>query len=236
MKLKFYQLLTLPALLLTLFSCDGCNNNGPGCETIWIVEYPNPAFIAEVDSVNKTMSLQVASMAGTTSGFEGEVYQSYFTGNFDVQAPFANFVCGPYTGVADEGNPYAEIIMYNSETPDTVLDTTFVRAGISRDYIYASIGLQTDKKMRLSTTTSGTMQIRKIGSSLMARVIAGGDTVVKSLPFTFNPVRFSMRLGSFGDSAVYTTTGVKFTAFNVSGTTDATLYSDQFSCNSIYIP
>jgi len=233
MKLKFSQLLILSALLLTLFSCDGCNNNGPGCDGIWIADYPNPSFIAEVDSVNKTMSLQVASMAPNTSGYQGEVYQAYFTGDFDVQAPFSNFVAS-YS--ATDGNPYAEMIMYNSATPDSVLDTTFVRAGISRDYIYASIGLQTDKQLKLPTTTSGTMRIRKIGSSILARVIAGGDTVQKNISFTFNPVRFSLRLGSFNDSSVTNTTAIKFNAFNVSGTSGATLFSDQFTCNSIYVP
>lgn len=234
MKLKFSQLITLSALLLTLFSCDGCNDNGPGCDGIWIVDYQNPAFIAEVDSVNQTMSLQVASMSPTPTDYQGEVYQSYFVGDFDVQAPFSNFVAGPL--VTGDGNPYAEIIMYNSETPDTVLDTTFVRAGISRDFIYASIGLQQSKKPRLASTTSGSMRIKKIGNSILAQVIAGTDTAQKSIGFPFTPVRFALRMGSFNDSIVSTTTGIKFNAFNVSGTSGTTLFSDQFKCNSIYIP
>ncbi len=234
MKLKFSQLITLSALLLTLFSCDGCNNNGPGCDGIWIAQYNNPAFIAEVDSINKTMSLQVSNMSPNGEGIAGEVYQAYFTGDFDVQAPFANFVSGPVVGI--DGNPYAEIIMYNSETPDTVLDTNYVRAGISRDYIYAAIGLQKDQKTRLVSTTSGTMRIRKIGTNLLTRVIAGGDTVQQNFNFAFSAVRFALRLGCFGDSVVSNTTAIKFTAFNVSGTTGATLFSDQFTCNSIYVP
>lgn len=233
MKLKFSQLITLSALLLTLFSCDGCNK-GPQCDGIWIAQYDNPAFIAEVDSVNKTMSLQVSNMVPNGTGVAGEVYQAYFTGDFDVQAPFNNFVPGvPFVG--GDGNPYAEIIMYNSETPDTVLDTNFVRAGISRDYIYASIGLQKSQKPRAGNT-SGTMRIRKIGSNLLTRVIAGTDTVTKQMNFSFSAVRFALRLGCYGDSTVSGTTAIKFTAFNVSGTSGATLFSDQFTCNSIYVP
>lgn len=233
MKLKFGHVITLSALMLTMFSCDGCNN-GPVCESIWIATYDNPSFIAEVDSVNKTMSLQVASMSPTTSDIQGEVYQSYFVGDFNVVAPFNNFVAGPLIPL--DGNPYAEMIMYNSETPDTVLDTSYVKAGISRDYIYSAIGLQKSQKPRLATTTSGTMRIQKIGNSILTQVIAGGDTVSKQMSLAFSPVRFALRLGSFNDSIVSTTTAIKFTAFNVSGTSDATLFSDQFTCNSIYIP
>jgi hypothetical protein len=230
MKLKFIHILGVTAIITAISSCAPAVK----CDGLWIAEYENPAFIAEVDSVNKTMSLQVASMSPTVADFQGEVYQSYFVGDFNVKATFNNFVAGPLVGT--DGNPYAEMIMYNSETPDTVLDTSFVKAGISRDYIYAAIGLQKSKKSRLVSTTSGTMRIQKIGSSLLAQVIAGGDTVTKQIPFTFSPLRFSLRLGSFNDSAVSTTTGIKFTSFGVSGTTGATLFSDEFSCNSIYVP
>lgn len=227
MKLKFAHVLALPILMVAFSSCKEENP----CDSIWIAEYANPGFIAEIDSVNQTMSLQISSMSPTGVGFQGEVYQSYFVGDFNVVANFNNFVAGP--ALPNDGNPYAELVMYNSETPDTVLDTSFVRAGISRDYIYGMIGLQKDKKPRLATTTSGTLRVQKLGSNLLAQVTAGAETATISMPFNFTPIRFAVRLGSFNDSIVSNTTGIKITSFSVSGTTDATLFSDQFKCNSI---
>ena len=230
MKIKFAHIIAAFGLMFAFTSCK----KDPGCTGIWIVEYDNPALIAEIDSVNKTMSLQISSMSPTLTNYQGEVYQSYFSGDFNVVAPFSNFVAGPL--VPGDGNPYTELIMYNSETPDTVLDTTYVRAGISRDYIYAMVGLQKSKKTRLVTTTSGSMRIQKIGNVVLAQVIAGVDTVTKNIPMSFTPVRFAVRIGSFNDSVVSTTTGVKINAFNVSGTSGSTLFSDEFKCNSIYVP
>jgi hypothetical protein len=230
MKRKFASILALSGLMIAFSSCAEESN----CDSIWIVQYDNLNLIAEIDSVNQTMSLQVPSMSPTPTDIQGEVYQSYFTGDFNVVAPFSNFVAGPL--VANDGNPYAELIMYNSETPDTVLDTSFVRAGISRDFIYAMIGLQKSKKVRLPSTTAGSLRIQRNGNSLLAQVIAGGDTVTKSMSFGFTPVRFAVRLGSFNDSIVSTTTGIKIDEFKVSGTTGATLFADEFKCNSIYIP
>ncbi len=234
MKLKFVHILAFAGLLL-ISSCDGCNNQGPGCAPIWAVQYSNPALIAEVDTVNTTMSLQVATMVPNLDDMQGEVYQAYFVGDFDVVVPFSNFVAGPYQ--TNDGNPYAEMIMYNSEVPDTILDTTFVRAGISRDFIYAMTGLQSNQKPRLiSPSPNGTFRIRKLGSNMLARVTSGADTVIQTLTMPFTPVRFAFRLGSFNDSAVSTTTAIKIDAFPVSGTTGCTLLSDEFKCNSIYIP
>jgi hypothetical protein len=231
MKLKFAQVLLLTGLVFTLFSCDGCNN-GPGCEKKWqVYVVENSPLIAEIDSVNTQMSLQVSSMNPHTSeDFQGEVFQEYFTGDYNVVAPFSNFVSTYQSG---DGNPYAEIIMYNSEVPDTVLDTAYVKAGISRQFIYAAIGLQVVKKPRLASTNSGTFKITKIGSALSGQVIAGGDTVTKNLTMPFTPVRFAIRMGSFNDSAVGTPTQIKIDAFNVSGTSGSSLLSDEFKCNSI---
>lgn len=231
MKLKFAQVILLTGMVSSLFSCSGCNS-GPQCEAIWAVDYVNPTLIAEIDSVNKTLSLQIPNM--TPGGIQGEAYQAYFIGDFIAVAPFSNFVATLPGG--GNGRPYAEMIMYNSEMPDTILDTTMVRAGISSDKIYAMIGLQTDEKMRLVTTTSGTFKISKISGQLTAQVIAGGDTVSKSLTMPMNPVRLAFRLGSFNDSIVMGTTAIKINSFNVSGTSDCTLLSDEFKCNSIYIP
>jgi hypothetical protein len=123
--------------------------------------------------------------------------------------------------------------MYNSEVPDTVQDTMYVRAGISRDFIYASIGINMVKSPRLSSTTSGQLKITKIGNALVGQTIAGGDTVTKSMSMPFVPVRFAVRMGSFNDSVVSNTTAIKIDAFNVSGTSGASLLSDEFKCNSI---
>ncbi len=232
MKLKFAQVVLLSGLILGLFSCDGCNQGEP-CDSIWGIEMANPSMIIEVDSVNKTLSLQVANM--NPGGVQGEAYQAYFSGDFNVQAPFSNFVC-PSSPCGTCGRPYAEMVMYNSETPDTIQDTTIVRAGISSTHIYSYIGLQKDQKIRLATTTSGVFRIQKIGSSLLSQVIAGGDTVTMNIAMPMNPIRFAFRLGSFNDSLVVGTTAIKINAFNVSGTSGATLFSDEFKCNSIYIP
>lgn len=230
MKLKIAHIFAVAGIIL-LSSCDGCNNNsGPPCNPVWAVEYINPGLIAEVDSVNHTLSLQVSSMASGV-GIQGEAYQEYFVGDFNVVAPFSNFI-----GTSGPGRPYAEMIMYNSDIPDTILDTTFVRAGISSTHIYTYCGLQKVEKAKLPTTTSGTFRISKIGGAMIGQVIAGGDTVTLNLLMPFTPVRFGIRLGSFGDSAVNTTTAIKINAFPVSGTTGCTLQSDEFKCNSIYIP
>ncbi len=231
MKLKFVHVLILVGLMITSFSCDGCND-GPGCQKKWQIfaVEQNPAFIAEIDTVNTQMSLQMASMNPHTSeDFQGEVFQEYFTGDYNVVAPFSNFTSGPLIPL--DGNPYAEIIMYNSEVPDTVLDTAYVRAGISRDFIYAAIGLQMNKKQRLAT--AGSMRIQKIGNALVGQVICGSDTVTKSMSMSFTPVRFAVRMGCFNDSTVSTTTAIKIDAFNVSGTSGSSLLSDEFKCNSI---
>ena len=230
MKLKFVHVIILTGLMVTSFSCDGCNQ-GPPCEKKWQVYQPNPSLIAEIDTVNTQMSLQCQSMNPTLDDFQGEVFQEYFTGDYNVVAPFSNFVAGPV--LPFDGNPYAEIIMYNSEIPDTVLDTMFVRAGISRDFIYAAVGINIVKKPRLSSTTSGSFRISKIGNSLVGQTIAGGDTVTKSMSMPFVPVRFAVRMGSFDDSVVSNTTAIKIDAFNVSGTSGSSLLSDEFKCNSI---
>jgi len=230
MKLKFIHAIILVGLVLTTFSCDGCNQ-GPPCQKKWQVFTPNPALIAEIDTVNTQMSLQCASMNPTLDGFQGEVFQEYFTGDYNVTAPFSNFVSGPL--LPFDGNPYAELIMYNSEVPDTVLDTMYVRAGISRDFIYASVGINIVKSPRIASTTSGTMRVQKIGNSLLGQVIAGGDTVTKVMSMPFTPVRFAVRMGSFADSVVSNTTAIKINAFNVSGTSGSSLLSDEFKCNSI---
>lgn len=228
MKLKFVHIIGFAGLLLT-FSCNGCNKE-PACDSIWVVEYINPSLIAEIDSVNKTMSMQVPSMANGVH-YQGEVYQSYFNGNFNAVANFSNFI-----GTTGPGRPYAEMIMYNSLVPDTVLDTSYVRAGISSTHIYTHMGLQKDEKIKLPTTTSGKFQINRIGNDMFGQVIAAGDTVTLSLTMPFTPIRFAFRLGSMGDSAVSSTTAIKITSFQVSGTSDCTLLTDQFKCNSIYIP
>jgi hypothetical protein len=232
MKFKLAHVIVLSGLLLTLFSCDGCNQ-GPGCDSIWGIELTNQSMIIEIDSVNTTLSLQVPNM--NPGGIQGEAYQAYFTGDFIAVAQFSNFVC-PSSPCGTCGRPYAEMVMYNSETPDTILDTTFVRAGISSTHIYSMIGLQKDEKPRLITTTSGTFRIEKIGPSLTSQVIAGGDTVSMNLSMPMTPIRFAFRLGSFNDSLVVGTTAIKIDAFNVSGTSGATLFGDDFTCNSIYIP
>lgn len=230
MKLKFIHAIILIGLVLTTFSCDGCNQ-GPPCQKKWQVFTPNPSLIAEIDTVNTQMSLQCASMNPTLDDFQGEVFQEYFTGDYNVTAPFSNFVSGPLLPL--DGNPYAEIIMYNSEVPDTVLDTMYVRAGISRDFIYAAVGINIVKKPRLASTTSGIMRIQKIGNSLLGQVIAGGDTASLAMSMPFIPVRFAVRMGSFNDSVVSNTTAIKIDAFNVSGTSGSSLLSDEFKCNSI---
>lgn len=231
MKLKFVHVIILIGLMITTFSCDGCNQ-GPPCQKKWqvyIVE--NSPLIAEIDTVNTQMSLQIQSMNPHVSeDFQGEVFQEYFTGDYVVSAPFSNFVAGPL--LPFDGNPYAEIIMYNSEVPDTVLDTMYVKAGISRDFIYAAIGINMVKAPRLGAT-SGTMKITKIGNALTGQVIIPGDTVTKSMSMPFVPVRFAVRMGSFSDSVVSNTTGIKIDAFNVSGTSGSSLLSDEFKCNSI---
>jgi hypothetical protein len=232
MKLKLIHIAILIGLMITTFSCDGCNE-GPPCQKKWqvyIVE--NSPLIAEIDTVNTQMSLQIASMnPHITEDFQGEVFQEYFTGDYNVVAPFSNFVSGPL--LPFDGNPYAEIIMYNSEVPDTVLDTMYVRAGISRDFIYAAIGISMVKKQRLSHTNSGKFRIQKIGNSLLGQTIEGTDTVTKTLSMPFVPVRFAVRMGSFGDSVISNTTAIKIDAFNVSGTSGSSLLSDEFKCNSI---
>lgn len=227
MKLRLISFFAIAGLLLT-FSCKEENT----CAGIWAVEYVNPNLIAEVDIVNKTMSMQIANML--PGGIVGEAYQAYFIGDFNAVASFTNFQAPVATG--SNGRAYAEMIMYNSEVPDTILDTNFVRAGISTTHIYSMIGLQTDQKIKLPTTNSGTFRIQKIGTSLLGEVIAGGETTSVSLTIPLNPIRFAFRLGSFNDSTVTGTTAIKITQFSVSGTNDCTLFSDQFKCNSIYVP
>lgn len=228
MKIKFVHLLAISGLLL-LASCKSCNDE-PGCESIWLTEYVNPSLIIEIDSVNKELSLQIPNM--TPGGVQGEVFQSYFTGDFNVVAKFDNFVA-PSSPCGTCGRPYAEMIMYNSEAPDTVLDTSYVRAGISSTSIYTMIGLSKDEKPRIITTTSGEFRIGRFGPNMSGSVIAGGDTVSLAMTMPFNPVRFAFRLGSFNDSIVVGSTAIKITQFSVSGTTGCTLFSDQFTCNSI---
>jgi hypothetical protein len=110
-----------------------------------------------------------------------------------------------------------------------------MRVGLSATHIYAGIGLNDyQQKARLSTTISGRLEIRKHGSNLSVLCIAGGDTAMVSKVATLDAVRFGFRLGAIQDSAVTGTIGIKITQFNVVGNNGTTLYSDDFTCNSIY--
>lgn len=229
MKKLTYLLLGM-GLVFSLTSCPGGED---ACPDKWQVNRTSNDLIVEIDSVANNMSLQISNIFPVEgSGIMGEVLQSYFDGNYNIKAPFSNFICptSPSTG-----RSYVEMVMYNGAVPDTVLDTNVIVAGISRDFIYVKIGTQMAKAPRPATTNSGTFRIQKLSSSVTVQMLCT-DTVTLSKNFSFTPLYVGFRVGSLGDSTVLGQTAIKINQFNVSGTTGTTVYSDEFKCNSIYVP
>jgi|GEM_PF-5191945 len=223
--------LYIPLLIALVTGVAACSDNADNCPDYWAVEQYDPTFIAEIDETNEALSLQITNY----SGLAGEVFQSYFTGEFDAIANFENFTAPPATGT--NGRGFIEMVMYNTNFPDTILDTTAIRVGLSSTHLYAGIGVvDYQEKARLSSATSGKLEIRKHGNNLTAIGIAGLDTVIITKNAPMEPVRFGFRIGSISDSTVTGTVGVKIMQFNVVGNNATTLYGDDFSCNSIYVP
>lgn len=224
--MKKYILPLVAGVVVLMFSCKEESN----CTTYWTTEINNPSLIMEIDEENEALSIQITDFASVP----GEIYQSYFTGDvYDVIANFENFSAPAATGT--NGRAFIEMMMYNTNFPDTVLDSTAIKVGISSTHIYSSIGYnQYQEKARLSTTNSGKFRIRKQGNNIQAYTIAGGDTVVTSYITPLNPTRFGFRIGTINDSLVTGTVGIKILNFNVIATNTTTLYTDDFTCNSIY--
>lgn len=213
---------------LAIILMYSCKNEDP-CPTYWTTEIINPSVIFEIDLENEALSIQINDFASTA----GEIYQSYFTGEYEVIATFSNFSAPAATG--SNGRGYIEMVMYNTNFPDTVLDSTAVRVGISSTHIYSGIGYtQYEQKPRIATTNSGVFKIRKQGNNIQASTIAGGDTAYTNYITPVSPTRFGFRVGTINDSTVTGNVGIKILNFNVIGNNGTTLYSDDFKCNSIY--
>lgn len=203
---------------LSLF--NSCESDD--CVKMWKIESQNSNVIIEINTTNNELSIQ-----GTDySGFGGEIFQSYFTGDFEAIANFKNFVAG------SGGRTYINMIMYNSEIPDTILDTTAVFCGITRNYIYSGIGLNLTSGKN-TNGNAGTFRIKKIGNNLLAQTIVGTDTAQVAQNYSVNPIRFGFRIGTMGDSLVSGISGIKITKFQVIGQNNVTLLGDEFTCNSI---
>lgn len=218
--------IAIPVLLTAMAGIVSCSKVDD-CPDFWAVNRTNPNLIVEIDENNEALSIQMTDFAGTA----GEVYQSYFTGEFNVIANFDNFTAPAATGT--NGRPYIEMMMYNTNFPDTVLDTTAMRVGLSSTHIYCGIGVM-QYQQKLRTATSGILRIQKQGTNLIAQTICGADTVTVTQNMSVAPVIFGFRVGSINDSAVTGTVGIKINQFNVIGNNGTTLYSDDFTCNSIY--
>lgn len=215
-----WKLLTVLGLGLIFFnSCD----KGDECVKFWEVTPTGNGMIVEIDLTSNELSMQGLDMAG----FGAEIFQSYFSGDFEAIANFKNFAAG-----SGGGRSYAEMIMYNSEIPDTILDTTAVFAGISRNQIFAGIGVNWYKTKNTLGNT-GIFKIKKFGNSITSTVIVGVDTATVSQYYTVTPIRFGFRMGTYNDSIVPGISGIKITKFQVVGTNGATLSGDEFLCNSI---
>jgi len=193
------------------------------CTKIWKIEGQNGGVIIEINTTNKELSLQGYDY----SGFGGEIFQQYFTGDFEAVANFKNFIAG------SGGRAYALMIMYNSEIPDTILDTTAVYCGITRNYIYSGIGIASTSGKN-TNGNAGVFRIKKFGNNLLAQTIVGTDTAQVSQNYSVNPIRFGFRIGTMGDSLVSGTSGIKITKFQVIGSNNTTLLGDEFTCNSIH--
>jgi len=192
------------------------------CVKIWQIEGQNGGVIIEINTTNKELSLQGVDY----SGFGGEIFQQYFTGDFEAVANFKNFVAG------SGGRIFAEMMMYNSAIPDTIMDTTSVYCGITKNYVYSGIGgIWTNGKN--TSGNAGVFRIKKFGNNLLAQTIVGTDTAQVSQNYSVNPIRFGFRIGTMGDSLVTGISGIKITKFQVIGANNVTLLGDEFTCNSI---
>lgn len=197
-----------------------CNNDD--CVKMWHIEGQANGVIIEINTDAKELSLQGYDFAG----FGGEIFQQYFTGDFEAIANFKNFAAG------SGGRTYALMMMYNSEIPDTILDTTIVYCGITRNYIYSGIGLNWTSGKNTNGNT-GVFRIKKFGNNLLAQTIVGTDTAQVAQNYAVNPIRFGFRIGTMGDSVVTGISGIKITKFQVIGSNNVTLLGDEFTCNSI---
>lgn len=192
------------------------------CVKMWHIEGQANGVIIEINTTNKELSMQGVDFAG----FGGEIFQQYFTGDFEAIANFKNFAAG------SGGRTFAEMMMYNSEIPDTIMDTTSVYCGITRNRIYAGIGgIWTSGKNTSGNT--GVFRIKKFGNNLLAQTIVGTDTAQVAQNYAVNPIRFGFRIGTMGDSLVTGISGIKISKFQVIGANNVTLLGDEFTCNSI---
>ncbi|MBE2247757.1 MAG: hypothetical protein IAE67_10920 [Candidatus Competibacteraceae bacterium] len=214
---KLFALLGLSMIVFN--SCD----NEDECFKIWQVAPGASGVIVEIDLTNKELSMQGLDFGG----FGAEIFQSYFTGDFEAIATFKNFAAG-----SGGGRPYAEMVMYNPEIPDTILDTTAVFAGITRNQIFSGIGVNW-YSAKNTLGNNGVFKIKKFGNNLSSTVIVGVDTATVSQYYSVSPIRFGFRIGTFNDSIVQGISGIKFTKFQVIGSNNATLLGDEFICNSI---
>lgn len=220
-------------IVTNLISCKPSVDN---CPDKWVVNKKSEDLLVEIDSVANSMSIQIENVTPAMGGYiMGDVVQSYFTGDFNIQAPFSNFISpAPSAG---NGRSYVEMILRPQENPLFPLaDTGIVVAGIASNFIYVRIGSQFNFAYKSAITNSGTFRIQKIGPSVLAEVRTAADTITMVKTFSILPYYCGFRLGGYNDSSVVGQTAIKINQFNVSGTSDATLYSDEFRCNSIYIP
>lgn len=197
-----------------------CNNDD--CVKMWHIEGQANGVIIEINTDAKELSLQGYDFAG----FGGEIFQQYFTGDFEAVANFKNFAAG------SGGRTYVNMVMYNAEIPDTVLDTTAVLCGITRNQIYAGVGLS-NFSFKNTSGTNGSFRIKKLGNSILSQTIVGTDTAQVSINYPTNPIRFGFRIGTINDSLVSGISGIKITKFQVIGANNVTLLGDEFTCNSI---
>ncbi len=205
------------AVILFFTSC-----NDDECVKMWHTEGLSNGVIIEINTDAKELSLQGYDFAG----FGGEIFQQYFTGDFEAIANFKNFAAG------SGGRTYALMMMYNSEIPDTILDTTIVYCGITRNYIYSGIGLNWTSGKN-TNGNNGVFRIKKFGNNLLAQTIVGTDTAQVAQNYAINPIRFGFCIGTMGDSIVTGISGIKITKFQVIGPNNVTLLGDEFTCNSI---
>ncbi|MFM7022237.1 MAG: hypothetical protein ACKOXB_04610 [Flavobacteriales bacterium] len=201
-------------------------DNNVTCDKVWTVK----------TSVGATVSASIAdgalalSSTNTASGLVPlTVYQNGISGDFELTFSFENF-----QSVSGAGG-YIQLAV-----TDTLGSTgnrctagigTLPVTGISA-VVDSTGGDNSHIVIKNSTSTSGSFNMKRVGSLITVTTIAGTDTAKVSSSFSTKALQFGFQLGNSNVAAVSGVTSIKITDFTIVNG-GGTVKSDKFDCSSL---
>lgn len=229
--MKKFALYFLPLFafsVITVISCspkvdDPYDILDANCEKKWVVnKYDSSAFF-DLQHEHEWLSIQLSEAVEDTAI---EMYQENFSGNFTAMLDFEN-----WSHLAS-GNGYVAMMMYDPVILDTILDTTVVACILTKNKIQAVVETIDTATVNV-TGPKGRFVIRKQGSTVVAQVIMGTDTVTNTQTnYTGYPPRFAIRMGT-KSGLLNDVIGIKLSEFTVISSGGNGPKSDAFKCNSL---